>query len=101
MIDLTKEQAVQIGESEIWKKWTDRQLVGFQLYQPKLCVPFGEFHRATEAVLGRPVYNTEFGFNLDGLQAEFEGKGTPPTFEEIIDMLPLDKSQIILVGGKQ
>ena len=40
---LTKEQAIKAAQSEIWKDMTDQQIVQFQLFQSRLCMPFGEF----------------------------------------------------------
>ncbi len=95
MIALTKEKAINIGKSEVWKTWSDEEIVFFQLYQPKLCMPFGELHRATEAVLGRPVFNTEFGFNVDGLKSEFEAKHKKPTYQDHVNMVSM------IVGANQ
>ena len=70
---LTKEQAIKAAQSEIWKDMTDQQIVQFQLFQSRLCMPFGEFHRAISAVLNRAVYTHEFG-DSDALKAEFLGE---------------------------
>lgn len=92
---LTKEQAIKAAQSEIWKDMTDQQIVQFQLFQSRLCMPFGEFHRAISAVLNRAVYTHEFG-DSDALKAEFLGEKEPPTLEEIINMIPAEKR--ILIG---
>ncbi len=82
---LTKEQAIKFYESGVWEDMTARQLVDFQLFQDRLCVPFGEFQKAVETVFNRPVYTHEFSTsNRPSLIAEFYGKKDPPTFEEII-----------------
>jgi len=81
---MTKDEAIKFNNSGIWKDMTDRQLAEFQLLQKRLCMPFSEFHRAVESVLGRPVYTHEFA-NCDALTAEFYGELAPPTFEEIIE----------------
>ena len=91
---LTKEQAIKFAQSEVWKDMTDRQIVEFQLFQSKLCVPFGEFHRAISAVLNRDVYTHEFG-DSDTLKAELLGEKEPPTLEEIINMIPAEKRLLI------
>ena len=36
----TEEQAIKIADSGIWKDWTDQQIVDFQLFQRRLCMPF-------------------------------------------------------------
>ena len=96
MKQLTKEQAIAFAESGIWKDWTDDQIVRFQLYQQRLCLPFDRFHKAMEAVLRRPVWTYEFA-NWKHLQEEYEGKRKAPTFEEIMNMIPEDKRIILEV----
>ena len=58
-------------DSGVWKSWTDREIVEYQLYHDNLAVPFGRFHAAIEAVLGRSVWTHEFT-NSDRLRKEFE-----------------------------
>lgn len=94
MKQFTKEEAIKFAESGIWKDWQPEQIVGLQLYQRMVCVDWGEFHKATEQVLGRPVWTHEFGLSLDQLKAEFEGKRPPPTFDEIMNLIPEDKKVI-------
>ena len=95
MKQITKEQAIAIGKSEVWKTWTDEEIVKFQLYQDKLAVPFSRFHQAVEKVLGHPVWTHEFGLNYQGLVQEYEGKKAKPSFEEIMGLIP--KEKLILV----
>ena len=47
------------------------EIVEYQLYHDNLAVPFGRFHAAIEAVLGRSVWTHEFT-NSDRLRKEFE-----------------------------
>lgn len=77
-----------------WKNWTDDEIVRFQLFQDRLAVPFTEFHRAITAVLGRPVYTHEFAFR-EQLIKEYLGEKEPPTFEDIINLIPAEKRIII------
>lgn len=94
---MTKEQALTIYESGIWRQWTDEQKARFQLFEDRLCMPFGEFHRAVEAVLGRPVWTHEFASsNQKRIQAEFLKEAPAPTLQEIMDLIPADKR--ILIG---
>ena len=95
MKQLSKEEAIELAESGKWKDWPDRALVGFQLFQKKMCVDFSAFHAAIERVLERPVYTHEFGMNFDGLVAEFLGESPKPSFQDIMDMIPEDKRIII------
>ena len=95
MKQLTKEEAIKIYESGIWKDWSDEDLVAFQLFQEKLCVPFDIFHKAIEKVLGRPVFTHEFGLNYDGLVAEYPGRAPKPSLEDIVNLIPEEKRIVI------
>lgn len=92
---LTKEQAVEFYNSGIWKDWDDEQIVRFQLFQEKLCVDFSRFHEAIEKVLERPVFTHEFGLNYEGIVKEYLGAKKPPTFNEIVNMIPEEKRIIV------
>jgi hypothetical protein len=93
--ELTFEQAVKIAKSEVWKEWTPEEIVKFQLFTDRLCMPFDVFQEAVETVLNRPVWTHEFACSQD-LQKEYLGEKEAPTFEEIIGMIPEEKR--ILVG---
>ncbi len=95
MKQITREEAIKINESKLYEGWTDEEKVRFQLFQDRLAMPFGIFAEAVNNVLGRPVYTHEFGLNRDGLIKEFLGESPPPTFEEILALLPPDKILII------
>ena len=92
---LTQEQAITFYASGAWENMTPQQLASFQIHQDLLCVPFSEFHKAIETTLGRPVFTHEFGLNRDGLIAEMEGKVIAPSFEEILSLLPADKTVVV------
>lgn len=98
MIKLTKEQAIEIAQSGIWKTWTPEQVVKFQLYQELLCMDFSYFHESVEKVLDRPVWTHEFA-SSERLRAEFEGKKGKPTLEEIINLISEDKQLLVVVEG--
>jgi len=70
---LTKEQAIKMYESEIWKDMSLEQIGKFQLFQDLLCVPFDKFHEAIEKLLNRPVWTHEFAFK-DELIKEYLGE---------------------------
>jgi hypothetical protein len=92
---MKKEQAIALSKSEFWKGMTHRQIAEFQMSEPLLCMPFNVFHEAVEKTLGRPVFTHEFGLNYDGIKDElFHGK-TPPTMEEIINLIPEEKRIVI------
>ena len=94
MEQLTKEQAIKIAESKVWENWTHEQIVRFQLFQNRLCMPFDKFHEAVEKVLGRPVYTHEFAFP-DSMIQEYLGTKPAPTLDEIINLIPEEKRLII------
>jgi hypothetical protein len=91
---LTKEQAIAMAESKVWKDWTPQQIVDFQLFQKKLCMDFDTFHGAMEEVLKRPVYTHEFAYP-ENLKKEYLGEKQAPTLEEIISLIPAEKRIVI------
>lgn len=68
---MTQAEAIAKAETGWWKTATPREIVAFQLYEDRLCMPFGDFQAACEAVLGRGVWTHEFAA-LQYLRAEFE-----------------------------
>lgn len=89
---MTKEKAIALAESKFWEGMTHKQIAEFQMCEEKLCMPFPVFHEAVEKTLGRPVYTHEFGLNFQGLKDElFNGKPAP-TLEEIINLIPEEKT---------
>lgn len=91
---MTRKQAVALYESGWWEGRTPEDLVSFQLFEDRLCMPFTVFHEAMEKALGRPVWTHEFAFR-DGLQKEFLKERPAPTFEEICNLIPADKRIIV------
>lgn len=97
---LTKEEAIGIYDSQVWKDWNAEEIVKLQLFQECLCVPFGVFHEAVESVLGRPVWTHEFAF-ADRLREEYLGNHPMPSFEEICALIPADRLIVCCVGDAQ
>jgi len=95
MEQLTEEQAIAFNKSKVWQSWTDEQIVRFQLFQERICVPYLLFNRALSGILGRPVYTHEFSNNYDGIVQEYLGTKEPPTLEEIINLIPAEKRVVI------
>lgn len=98
---MTKEEAIALYNSEFWVHLSDREKAEFQLFENKLCMPFHVFHEAVEKTLGRPVFTHEFGLSLKELQMEILGERQPPTFEEILELIPEEKRIIIVVPPKE
>jgi len=94
---LTEDEAITLAESEVWKTWSDGEVAFFQIHQDKLCVPFTRFHEAVEKALGRPVWTHEFA-QTDLLKAELAGMRTAPSMEDIIGMLPPEKTVVVAIG---
>jgi len=97
MKQLTKKEAIKFEIYEVWKNWTPDQIVKFQLFQKRLCLPWDLFHKSIEEVLGRPVFTHEFTFH-GRLEEEYLGKRDPPTLQEIIELIPEEKRVVIFVG---
>jgi hypothetical protein len=71
---MTAEEAIAFAATEWWKKLSHQDITAFQLFEPRLCMPFALFQEAVEASLGRPVFTHEFGLNVEGLRDEFMEK---------------------------
>ena len=89
-------EAIALFDTEWWKSATDEQIARFQLDQDKLCCPFDEFQMSLERALGRPVWTHELGLNRDGLRAELNGQTEPPSFEDIVNLIPEEKRVVIV-----
>lgn len=91
---MTKDEAIAFSKSGRWKDLTDDQLFRLQMSQEKLCVPFSEFHRAAEAALNRPIFTHEFAYP-DRLWEEYHGLRDKATLDDILDLLPADKTIVV------
>jgi hypothetical protein len=94
---MTKAQALRKAKSGWWERQSAREIVAFQLYEQRLCMPFPLFHKAVEEALGRSVWTHEFGLNLEGLKAEFEGCRAPATFDKIVGQLRRTGKPVVIV----
>ncbi|TXH43976.1 MAG: hypothetical protein E6Q97_33410 [Desulfurellales bacterium] len=70
---MTKEDAIAFYEAKKWEQMTLKERALFQLKEPRLCMPFTDFHEAVGKSCGRPVYAHEFA-NAAALIAEIEKK---------------------------
>lgn len=93
-VQLTYEQAVNFSRSKVWKDWTPDQIVRLQLFQQRMCVDSEHFHRCLQDVLGREVFTHEFAYR-DDLVLEYLGEKEPPTFDEIVLLIPEEKRLVI------
>ena len=66
-----KRRSRKMAESKWYETQTAEEIVAFQLYEERLCMPFPLFHKAVEEALGRPVYTHEFA-GVESLRQEFE-----------------------------
>ena len=74
---LTVDEAKALYDSGWWKEMEQADAAWLQLHQDLLCMPFSDFHEATEKLLGRPVWMHEFA-GRDALIAEAESKRAAP-----------------------
>ena len=95
-LELTQEQAITLYETEWWKDVTDKEIVELQLFTKRLCMPFDIFQIAVGKVLGRPVWTHEFG-TAGALKDEFLGKKSAPTFQQIMNIIPIEKRILVIV----
>lgn len=95
---MTKEQAIALAESGWWRKVKPEEAALFQLFEPLLCMPLGEFHGAVEKLLGRSVFTHEFALmdKPGGLREEATGKASAPTLGKILDLIPADKRIVVV-----
>jgi hypothetical protein len=94
---MTEEQAIALFDTKWWENEPARDIVSFQLFEPRLCMPFGDFQDAVEKSLGRPVFTHEFGLNYEGLKQEFLGEKQAPTPEEIFNLIPEAKRILVVI----
>jgi hypothetical protein len=92
---MTREQAIELVQTNWWLTKSDDEIVRFQLFERLLCMDFGRFHQAVEKVLGRPVYTHEFA-DANSLRAEYLGEKKAPTLEEIINLIPEAKRILVV-----
>jgi hypothetical protein len=93
-----RRRAIALFETKWWLTRSTREIAKFQLFTAELCLPFGIFHRALEEVLGRPIWIHEFGLNVEALVQEFLDERDAPTLDEILELVPPDKTRNVFVG---
>ncbi len=96
---LTKDQAIEMCQSNWWEGMPDRDVCVFQMHQRLLCLPFDIFVGLMERVLDRPVMTHEF-CDWEGMRRELMGERPSPTPQEIIELIPINKRILIAVGDR-
>jgi hypothetical protein len=84
---MTKDEAIALAQTGWWKGRDAFEVAAFQLDEEKLCMDFGDYQEAMGKALGRPVWTHEFA-RPDLLRAELLKERTPPSFAEILALLP-------------
>jgi len=74
MEQLNEKEALSFFDNSMWKEMSFIERARFQIYQDRLCMPFGIFHEAVEKSLARPVFDIELALNRDGIKKELEEK---------------------------
>ena len=95
MRQLTREEAIAFSDTDAYAKMTEKEVAAFQLQQELLCVPMNEFKRVLEVALHRPVFTHEL-VNPASLLKELYGEKEPPTFDEILGLIPKGKKVVIV-----
>ncbi|MFU2509380.1 hypothetical protein [Pseudoalteromonas sp. ASV78] len=94
MKQLTKEQAIELGNTKWWGHVNTASIAAFQLTQEMLCCPIEVYVNALSGTLGRNVYTHELD-KPELLIREMNREIKTPSVDEIIAMLPYDKTAVI------
>jgi len=74
MEQLNEKEALNFFDNNMWKEMSFIERARFQIYQDRLCMPFGIFHEAVEKSLARPVFDIELALNRDGIKKDLGEK---------------------------
>jgi len=97
--EITKQQAIEMCQSNWWEGMSDRDVATFQMHNRLLCMPFDIFQATMERVLDRPVMTHEFA-DWEGMRQELMGERPAPTLEEIVGLISIDKRIVIFAGDR-
>ena len=92
--ELSQKQAIELAKSDWWKGLPPDVVVAFQLFEDRLCMEFGDFHRGVEQALGREVWTHEFAF-IGRLRKEFLELHPRVTLTEIMELIPPEKRVMV------
>ena len=96
MPELTREQAIALAKTGWWKDLPADAVVAFQMFEERLCMDHADFRAAVSESLGRPVQLFEFGsVGMPRLEEEFLGKRPRATLEEVLSLLPPERTIVI------
>lgn len=83
---LTREEAIELHDSGKWVEWPDDAIAVYQLTQQYLAIPWGRFHEAVEAAIGRPVWTHEF-VDSEHLLSEYIGVTPQRSMADIMQLM--------------
>lgn len=89
-----RQNAAALYASQWWHARDYRKRARFQAFVKELTMPFDVFIAAVDCTLLRPVRLAELVFDMESLCRELIGEQPPPTFEDIVNLLPADKRPI-------
>jgi hypothetical protein len=67
---MTREEAVDLANTNWWVELSAVEIVRFQLFEARLCMPIDVFHAAVETALRIPVFTHDFA-NPERLERRF------------------------------
>jgi len=92
---MTLEEAKALYDSNFWEEMEPSDRAMWQLHEERLCMPFDVFQKATETLLGRPVWTHEFANHLSLIE-EALGDKPAPSITEIIELLPEERRILVV-----
>jgi hypothetical protein len=97
----TSKEAISLAKTGWWKSCEPYEVALWQLDSQFLAMDFSAFHKAVEKACGRPVWTHEFAFGgRVRLSAEILKERPAPSMEQILDLLPREKTIVVLVDDK-
>ncbi len=90
--DAVLEVVARYGDNKWWLSKDPMEAARYQIFEDALLVDYRFFHKGLEKLLGRKVFEVEFGFNAEGIQEEAQqaieardaGTFAPPTEKEAV-----------------
>lgn len=91
-----RDAALALVSTKWWEGKSHRELASFQILTDELCMPFAVFHEALEGALNRSVFTHELALNWAGIASELLDGTPPPSFDEILNLIPEEKRIVIV-----